>query len=119
VSYASNLVAGDTNGTWDVFVHGPYLTLEADPPSPPTGATLTFTTWTGNANGPSLLVATDINGTQLFLPLVLASFDANGLWTLSGTVPTGFAGFVVTFETFGFVATGKVEVSNAFAVSFQ
>jgi hypothetical protein len=53
------------------------------------------------------------------VPAVVGAFDGGGLWTLAGTVPTGFSGLVVTFETLGFVETGKVAVSNAFAVSFQ
>ena len=118
-SFASNLVSGDTNGTYDVFVHGPYLTLEADPHSPPAGATLTFSTWTGAAGGLSLLVVTDINGTSLFVPVMIGAFDTNGLWTLSGTVPSGLSGTVATFETFGIIPTGKVGASNLVAVSFQ
>jgi Tol biopolymer transport system component len=116
---ASNLVPGDTNGSVDVFVHGSYLTLEADPPSPSAHVTITFSTWTGDANGLSLLVMIDLNGSSTFLPLVLASFDATGLWTLSGTVPSGLSGNIITFETFGIVPTGKVDVSNPFAVAFQ
>jgi hypothetical protein len=38
---------------------------------------------------------------------------------VSGTVPSGLSGNVVTFETLGFVATGKVQASNPVAVSFQ
>jgi Tol biopolymer transport system component len=118
-SLASNLVSGDTNGTEDLFSHGPYLTLEADPQSPPAGATLTFNTWRGKSNGLSLLAATDVNGTFVFVPVILSAFDANGLWTLSATVPSGLAGYDITFETFGIIETGKVSVSNAVVVSFQ
>lgn len=118
-SDASNLVSGDTNGVTDILIHGPYLTVEADPKSPTAGATLTFSTWTGDANNLSLLVVTDINGKPIFLPAVLGSFDATGLWTISGIVPTGLSGTVITFETLGFVPTGKVDVSNSVAVSFQ
>jgi hypothetical protein len=118
-SNASNLVPGDTNGTGDVFTHGSYLTLEADPQSPPAGATLTFDTWQGKANGLSLLAVTDVNGTPTFAPVILSSFDATGLWTLSATVPSGLSGIVVTFTAFGIVPTGKVGRSNPFDVSFQ
>lgn len=118
-SFASNLVVGDTNGVGDVFIRGPYLTIEVDPRSPPAGATLTFSTWTGDPNNLSLLVVTDINGLAVFLPAVLGSFDATGLWTLSGIVPTGLSGNAITFETIGFLPTGRVSISNPFAVSFQ
>jgi hypothetical protein len=119
LSYASNLVSGDTNGTGDIFTHGSYLTLEADPQSPTAGATLTFNTWRGKANGLGLLVATDLDGTPLFVPVVSSAFDANGLWTLSATDPSGLAGNDITFETFGIIETGKVNVSNTVVVSFQ
>jgi hypothetical protein len=118
-SDASNLVAGDTNGVSDVFLHGPYLTLEADLPSPTAGATLTFTTWTGAPAATSLLVITDVNGAPTFIPALLGNFDAAGAWTFGGTVPPGLSGNSITFETFGVIATGKVGVSNPFAVSFQ
>jgi len=118
-SYASNLVASDTNACSDVFVHGPYLTLEADPPLPPAGVTLTFSAWTGAANGLDLLVATDINGTGIFVPITPGSFDASGQWTLSGIVPTGMSGNVITFTLFGIVETGRADLSNPLAVSFQ
>jgi hypothetical protein len=118
-SIASNLVANDTNGTDDVFLHGPDLTLEADPQMPVAGATLTFSTWTGGSSAPSLLVVTDVNGTPSFFPALLGAFDVNGLWTFAATVPSGLAGDVITFETLGIVPSGKVGVSNPFAVSFQ
>jgi Tol biopolymer transport system component len=118
-SYASSLVSGDTNVSFDVFVHGPYLTLEADPAAPAGGATITFTTWMGGASAPCMLVATDINGTPVFVPAVISTFDNTGVWRLSATVPAGLTGNVITFETYGFDPTGKIDVSNPFAVSFQ
>jgi hypothetical protein len=42
---ATDLVKGDTNSAYDVFVHGPYLTLETAPPSPPAGVKLTSRPW--------------------------------------------------------------------------
>jgi Tol biopolymer transport system component len=119
ISNASNLVANDTNGNWDTFVRGPWLTLEADPPLVAAGATLTFSTWRGAAGGLALLVVTDVNGSPIFVPATAGAFDASGNWILSGTVPSGLSGNVVTFESLGFVPTGKVEVSNPVAVQFQ
>ena len=118
-SSADDLVSGDTNGDADAFIHGPWLTLEANPPAPTAGATLTFDTWTGAANGPSLLVAVDLNGTSLFLPVMAGSFDAAGVWSFSAVVPPGLSGNVAGFVAFGIVPTGKVDLSNRFDVSFQ
>jgi Tol biopolymer transport system component len=118
-SNAINLVANDTNQACDIFVHGPYLTLEADPPQVAAGATLTFTTWTGDASNLALLVLIDIDGVPLFLPAALSTFDASGVWSLSATVPSDLSGSVLTLQTYGFVPTGKVQASNAVAVTFH
>jgi hypothetical protein len=118
-SDASNLVPSDLNGQTDIFLHGPFLTLEADPPAPASGVTLTFSTWTGKLSAAALLVVIDVNGTPMFQPAVAGSFDGAGVWSLSGPVPPGLAGVVVTFETLGFVSTGKVDESNPFEVAFQ
>src|SRR5262249_13194982 len=65
---ATNLVPGDTNGFSDVFVHGPYLTLEGDPLDAAAGVTLSLTTWGGDANNLALLVLVDFDGTPMFVP---------------------------------------------------
>src|SRR4029450_7935990 len=54
-SLASNLVAGDTDATPDVFVHGPYPPLGAAPETVTAGATLALTTWKGQPGGQALL----------------------------------------------------------------
>lgn len=118
-SIADNLVNNDKNSKTDVFVHGSYLTLEAEPGDPGAGATLTFSTWRGAALAACLLVVSDVNGTPTFVPEVSSTFDADGLWTLAATVPAGLSGNVVTFETFGIATNGKIEVTNAVAVAFQ
>ena len=118
-SFADDLVSGDTNAKTDVFVHGPWLTLEADPAAVPAGATLTFTTWTGAPSGAALLVATGLNGTPLVLPLVPGTFDAAGVWLFSATVPSGLAGNVVDFTSLGIAPTGKAALSNPVVVAFQ
>ncbi len=116
---STNLVPGDTNGWEDGFVHGPFLTLEARPEIVTTGSTITLTTWTGQAGGPVLLAAVELNGSSLFLPITSTRFDASGLWTLYGTVPPGLSGNVVTFVTLGIAPTGDVEISNLEPVTFQ
>src|SRR6185369_4206782 len=112
-------VPGDVNGCLDDFVHGRWLNLEADPPAPPAGATLTFSTWRGLPSGATLLAAIDLNGTPLFVPVVFGAFDATGVWSLALTVPPGLSGNVATFVSFGIVPTGKVDASGPFVVSFQ
>jgi hypothetical protein len=116
--FGSDLVGGDANGFWDVFVRSS-LTLEADPSQVAAGATLTFTTWTGDASNLALLALIDIDGAPMFLPVVISAFDANGVWSFSVTVPSGLSGSVWTFRSYGFVPTGKIQASNDVAVTFQ
>jgi Tol biopolymer transport system component len=118
-AWSDDLVGGDTNGVRDVFVRGPYLTLEADPPQVAAGATLTFTTWTGDASNLAMLALIDVDGAPIFLPAAISSFDAGGVWPFSATVPSGLTGSVWTFRSYGFVPTGKVQASNDVAVTFQ
>jgi hypothetical protein len=117
--WGDDLVGDDTNGLIDVFVHGPWLTLEADPPRAAAGATLTFTTWTGDASSLALLAVVDVDGAPMFLPAVSSTFDGQGLWTFSVTVPSDVAGSVWTLRSYGFAPTGKVQASNDAAVAFQ
>jgi Tol biopolymer transport system component len=116
---ADNLVANDSNGHSDVFVHGPYLTLEADPNPAAAGVTLTLTTFTGDPNNLVMLVIDDVNGAPMFVPIVISTFDAQGNFAVGGTVPAGFGGTELGFIAFGIVATGKVGVSNQVPVAFQ
>ena len=118
-SMASNLVPDDTNAAFDVFVHGAYLTLEATPETVAAGDTLAFATWSGQPAGPVLLAVVDVGGTALFQTLALGSFDGEGLWTLSGTVPAGLSGILATFQSFGQNPTGRADRSNAVRITFQ
>jgi len=118
-SFADDLVSGDTNADEDVFVRGPWLTLEVVPALALAGSPLTFMTWTGQPSGATLLVTTAINGAPRFDPLISGSFDAAGKWVFSATVPGGLAGIVVTFATLGIVPPGKVAISASRDVSFQ
>jgi Tol biopolymer transport system component len=118
-SFADNLVPGDGNSKYDVFVRGPWLTLEAEPLAPPAGATLAFVGFTGQASAPDLLVITAINGTPMFVPNIFGTFDAIGTWSLSASVPAGLGGIDVQFTLLGFLPTGKVGLSNPVDVAFQ
>jgi hypothetical protein len=73
----------------------------------------------GQPSALSLLVVSNINGSPVFVPAVFGSFDPVGEWVRSVIVPPGLAGITLELETFGFVSTGKVDVSSPFAVAFQ
>jgi Tol biopolymer transport system component len=118
-SDATNLVPSDTNAATDCFVHGPDLTLEVNPATPASGQLMTFLTWTGAAGRLNMLVLNGLNGTPLFKPILTATFDAKGSWTISAPTPPGLAGISLSFEELGFVPDGKIGVSNSFVVTFQ
>ncbi len=118
-SLADNLVAGDSNTSDDIFVHGPFLTLEAGPSPVSAGATLTFDAWGGEASGASMLVVSSVNGTSFFIPVLLSTFDASGRFTFGVTVPNGLAGLTIGFELVGIQPNGKVGLSNSALVLFQ
>ena len=119
VSLSSDLIGGDANGWDDIYVRGRWLTLEAEPQIATAGATETLTTWSGKPLAPSVLVVIDVNGTPVFLPVLFGTFDAAGVESVSGTVPSGLSGHAITFATFGIVSTGKVQASNGAVVTFQ
>jgi len=118
-SSASNLVPGDTNDVGDLFVAGPWLTLEAEPRALDVGATLTLTHVRGAASGLVLLVAVDVDGAALFQPMLFDTCDADGLWSFATVVPACVSGSTWTVRTYGFVATGKVAASNDVVVTFR
>ena len=118
-SVASDLVANDTNGTDDVFLHGPRLTLEVDPAVVTAGSALTLSTWRAASLAPAMLVVVGLNGASLFLPVVVSNCDAAGVWSLQATVPGGLAGTSISFESFAIVDTGKVDSSNAATLTIQ
>jgi hypothetical protein len=118
-SFANDLVAGDTNGQGDVFVYGQPLTLIADPESAPAGATMTFSAFVGKAGGTLMLVAINVDGIPMFTTVAFDVFDSNGLFTLSGVVPFGLQGHVVTLEVVGLLPSGKPGVSNPEVVTFE
>jgi Tol biopolymer transport system component len=118
-SDATNLVPGDVNGVTDVYVRGGNLIFEATPSVVAAGADLTFLCGTALANSAWLIVVTDLNGTPLFLPIDLGSFDAYGDLVLLAKVPAGLAGNVVTLEVIGAAPGGKIESSNAQVLTFQ
>lgn len=115
----ASLVPGDTNGWEDVFLHGPFLTLDADPPAVGPGATLTLTTNWGLPFGAALLAVTGLDGTPMFLPVTFGTFDAVGTWTLVSTVPSGLSGHFVNLISYGLVPNTSAKRSNEVVVTFQ
>ena len=103
----------------DVFVHGPYLTLEASPETVLAGATLTMTTWGGQPGGPVLLAVVETNGTPLLVEIATRAFDPTGSWSIAETVPPGLSGVVAKFLSVGVEPTGEVGLTNLDTVTFR
>src|SRR5688572_18905026 len=118
-SQADNLVPNDANLTRDIFLHGPWLTLASDRESLPPGATLSLSMWIGAPAGLVLLAVVDFDGTPMFVPALLGTFDAFGGWTHSETIPPGLSGTVWTLQGFGIVANGRAAASNLEVLSFE
>lgn len=118
-SVADNLVPNDTDGTDDVFLHGAFLTLEADPSTVTAGDTLTITTWRAQPSAPVMLALVGLNGMPTFLPLVVTTCDSTGEWSVTATVPSGLAGSVLTFQSFAIVDTGKADASAPATLTIQ
>jgi hypothetical protein len=118
-SLATNLVTGDTNAAMDVFVHGPELTLEADPLLDSAGQTLTFTTYKGVPGNGASLWAVAVNGSPTFFLVFIGAFASDGNFVLSGTVPSGLGGVDVTFRGLAIGRSSFVVKTNDVTVSFQ
>ncbi|MCK6446428.1 MAG: hypothetical protein L6Q99_08570 [Planctomycetes bacterium] len=101
-SYASNLVAGDTNGAEDVFLfdrtNGAREVLSVDPAGTPVGASAEYAALTRDArfvsfSGPDALVVGDVNG-AFDVVLRDRSIGVTSLVSLgNGGVPADFGGY--------------------------
>jgi len=76
------------------------LFLQAIPDDVTAADALVLDTRGGDAGALSMLVIRDMNGTPLFLPIQIATLDANGEMELAATVPSGLAGTTITFQSF-------------------
>jgi Tol biopolymer transport system component len=102
---------------FDVFLHGPALTLEAEPASPSPGETLALSIWGGGTGQPAAFFLAGVNQSPVNLFLTVAFNDLDGVSTLSATVPSGLNGLVLQFQAYG-IAANIVEASNELEVGF-
>ena len=76
----------------------------------------------GLPSGLVFLVLVDVNGAPYFELLLKDKFDGAGVWTLSGSIPPGLSGNVMSFKSLGFVVKScgkRVALSNPEAITFQ
>ena len=111
-SWASNLVPGDTNGVRDVFVHGPELTLVADPAEVNAGDLVELRTWKGTPGNRVGLFLVDDFGDPMTPPLALGAFAIDGAWRTQHRVPTVLGGMQFVFRSYAIGMLGNVVASG-------
>jgi hypothetical protein len=110
---------GVDSGSVLVFPIARALTLDAKPAQVGEGDHLELTTFYGAAGGGMLLVAVDVSGSAMFVPIVHGAFGDDGTHVLAATVPPGLAGLSVTLQSFGLDACSIVAASKPATVVFE
>jgi Tol biopolymer transport system component len=118
-SGSTNLVPNDTNQTFDAFVHGEELTLEASPTTVSAGQPITITTYLGPAGNTASLWAVQVNGSPIFAPIFIGRFGADGLFQLSAPVPDGLGTVDVTLRGYAIGSDSRVAATNDVIVSLR
>jgi Tol biopolymer transport system component len=121
MSWASNLVPGDTNGTTDIIVRSPWLTLSPEETSVVPGQTLRLTTWRGSPNGTMVFGISSIEGYPYLLPIVTWKFNPLGNVEFKTIVPVIplLQGLDVGFRSGGLTPAGTIDVTQEVVVSFE
>ncbi len=97
------------------------LILDVSPDRPALLGSLKFTAWQGSSGGPVAIFVTAVNDVPVTVFLVIGSFDAKGVFTLSTTVPNDpiLPGLEITFTAFGFNVDGKLVATPAETIQIQ
>jgi len=97
------------------------LFLQSIPDSATAGGVLELDTRGGPSGSLAILVLEDVGGSSYFLPVQIATLDANGEMALTVTVPAGLAGLTATLQSFAQNAPGKHGIldSGKETISFQ
>jgi hypothetical protein len=88
------------------------LVVDVKPINPDVGDTITYKAFKGLSSGLLAVVLTSAGGTPIFHILFLASFDANGEYSFSGTIPASFTGAQITFNALGQNTAGEIILTN-------
>lgn len=121
MTWATNLVPGDTNGTTDIVVRSPWLTLSAEETSVVAGQTLKLTTWRGAPAGEMVFGICSIQGFQYLLPIVTWKFSPLGDVEFKTTVPALplLQGLDIGFRSGGLTPAGTIDVTQDVVISFE
>lgn len=113
-----------TEAAIDAFrIDGEFVPLKFDlsPESAALKDPITADVWTGGAGSLLLIALTKLDGTPLFVPFVLATFDASGHFPVSDAIPddSTLVGSDFTFSAWGFDSLGKLRGTNAQTISVR
>jgi hypothetical protein len=96
------------------------LFLWASNRKPKAGDLLVLTMRERPAGDPAILVMTSLDGTGTFLPVAHGQFDATLSWIVTGTVPPGLAGSIMTLQAFAMESpSGRTIDSAPETISFK
>ena len=84
----------------------------------PSGAWLQLDTCGALATGPVLVVAVDLSGQPLFLPVASGTVNGSGGFGFGATVPSGLAGLTVALQSFAAIQSGKAGTSRTLLLTF-
>ncbi|MEW6742783.1 MAG: hypothetical protein AB1486_08485 [Planctomycetota bacterium] len=110
---------GNLSGSACLFLAVQELVLEIDPVTIDPWDTMTVSTFYGPPGNPVLLTIMKVNGVPVFVPVVLAEFDANSRWVTAVLIRPGFSGLTVDAVTFALQYCGGAQMSNVVTVSFN
>ena len=118
-SPATDLVGGDTNGTVDVFCHGPWFVLKVVPEVLYENDPFEIIVFDGKPRGLLLLQVIALNGKPFRYNIDLGRFDADGQYALSSQTPPGLAGIGLDLITYGFDEDELLHASNVAQMLFR
>ncbi|MEW6746657.1 MAG: FG-GAP repeat protein, partial [Planctomycetota bacterium] len=109
---------GSLSGSAYLFPAVPDLTLVADPTSVSAGESLRFEIRWGASGDRVGLAVTEVGGVPTFALVLLGTFDSGNRWIVSGVVPPGLAGLVVTCRGYGLTFCGRGDATEGVTVTF-
>ena len=101
------------------FYFAPELSLEISPDVVVAGDTVDALAMCGKPGTPILVSLVEIDGVTLFLPLLLATFGADGTWSASTTIDASVPPAELTMMSFAFGVSGKIVASNLETLTIQ
>jgi VCBS repeat protein/FG-GAP repeat protein len=93
--------------------------LQIDPTNATAGQTVSLTSSGGPAGNLTGLFVTAFDSTPLFLLTGLGNLDPQGIWAISGVVPTGLAGHTITLMSITAGFTGKLAITQPMMLTLQ